>query len=115
MNNKEKSTDLVFERTSIAFPEQYCVFQNDLHVAYIRLRGGQLYAECPDIDGETVYEHQFENKSKGCFENDEERDKYLKEIGYQIVKWLDENPNGGIPEIMSCCYNQLIEDLKQER
>lgn len=45
-----------FVQTCPACPEQYDVFDEGAQVAYIRERHGYSYVECPDIDGERVFE-----------------------------------------------------------
>ena len=67
------------EQTSQACPEQYNVFRGERLVGYIRLRNGYLYLSYPDAYGETIYEHVFEDKLKGSFDSDEERNHYLVE------------------------------------
>lgn len=66
------------EQTCAACPEQYDVYRGARQVGYIRLRNGYFYLSYQDMYGETVYEHTFEDRLKGCFESDEERDIYLK-------------------------------------
>lgn len=66
------------EQTCAACPEQYDVFRGARQVGYIRLRSGYLYLSYPDVYGDTVYEHTFEDRLKGCFDSEEERDIYLK-------------------------------------
>lgn len=65
------------QRTCIACPEQYDVFDNkDQLVAYLRLRHGHFSASVPDVGGAVVYEANPEGD--GIF-MDEERVKYLTE------------------------------------
>lgn len=78
-----------FIKTCGFAPEQYDVFDNGKKIAYIRLRWGFLEATMPDFDGETIYEHQFENNWMGDFENDSERKKYLKLIEQKISEHLN--------------------------
>lgn len=85
-----------FMRITIAYPRQYLAFLNDKQVAYVRLRGGVLFADAPDLDGETIFEHRFDDKTKGCFEDNAEEGKYLLEIENAITEWLHRNPDGGI-------------------
>ena len=70
-----------FVNTCYACPEQYDVYRDNGQIcAYVRLRWGNLYAEYPSIDGEVIYNTHFSDNSKGNFDNDSERDYYLKEI-----------------------------------
>ena len=66
------------EQTCAACPEQYDVYRGARQVGYIRLRNGYFYLSYQDMYGETIYEHTFEDRLKGCFDSDEERDTYLK-------------------------------------
>lgn len=43
------------KRTCHACPEQYDVFADGTHVAYMRLRNGYFRVDVPDCGGETVY------------------------------------------------------------
>lgn len=80
-----------FELTCIACPEQYDVWDGDKQVAYVRLRHGCLTVDCPDVDGELVYEHVFDgNEWKGRFGSDEERKEFLARIEKIIRKWMKE-------------------------
>ena len=80
--------------TCPACPEQYDVFDGDKPVAYVRLRYGGLSVN-PYIDGDRIdwntelYRHQFDDGWKGCFDDDEERDKYQKEIEEVILKHIN--------------------------
>ena len=77
---------LEFRMTCIACPEQYDVFDEEgIQVAYIRLRYGYLSVDIPDCDGETIYTHEFDDKWKGVFDNEEERFNYLYDIA-KIIK-----------------------------
>ena len=66
------------EQTCAACPEQYDVYRGARQVGYIRLRNGYFYLSYQDMYGERIYEHTFEDRLKGCFDSDEERDIYLK-------------------------------------
>lgn len=82
--------DFVFTMTSEACPEQYDVFRKDdmdSIVCYVRLRHGYLYAVCPDVGGEFVYETNVDGHG-GYFCNEEERIKHLILIKTKIEKWL---------------------------
>jgi hypothetical protein len=63
---------LKFLLTCGACPEQYDVFHNGKQVGYVRLRWGVLRVDCPDVGGETVYSHSFDDPMKGCFDNESE-------------------------------------------
>ena len=80
-----KINDLEFELTCSMFPEQYDVYKEDKQVGYVRLRWGCLSAEYPDVCGELIYEHQFEDLI-GCFNDDTERMYYLTIISEAIIK-----------------------------
>lgn len=79
--------ELTFEKTCSACPEQYDVFDQDGNmVAYVRLRGGRLSVS-EDVMEALIYQHTFENDIwKGCFDDDEEREKYMKIITEKIIK-----------------------------
>ena len=79
---------LRFERTCFACPEQYNVYdENDIRVAYVRLRWGCLTIEIPDCNGELIYEHCFDDECKGMF-TDEERESFIYLIEQLITKKL---------------------------
>lgn len=62
--------------TCMACPEQYDAVDGRGHqVGYLRLRFGRFTVEIPDVSGELVFEHKFEecDSWKGCFEDDERR------------------------------------------
>jgi hypothetical protein len=63
------------ELTSFASPEQYDVFDGDRKVACFRLRHGWFTAQCPDVEGETVY--SASTKGNGLFYGEEERQYHL--------------------------------------
>ena len=67
----------LFEKTCDACPEQYDVRNHSRMVAYIRLRWGKFSVTCPDVNGETIYSHVFDNDYKGAFDSEEEREKFL--------------------------------------
>lgn len=77
--------ELEFRMTCAGYPEQYDVLDEEGNeVAYVRLRHGTLYCECP-CGGETVFEALFDNGYKGMFESEEERMSYLEQIRDAIV------------------------------
>lgn len=77
---------LEFKMTCSMCPEQYDVMLGADQVAYVRLRGGYLSVECPDIDGELIYE--AEPEGDGEFIDDSERSKYMAEMSEAIEKHL---------------------------
>lgn len=88
--------EIKFIQITSAYPTQYLAFSGDKQVAYIRLRGGVLFADAPDFDGETIFEHKFENNHKGTFDNKTEENRYLEQIKTKIREWIKMNPNRGI-------------------
>ena len=73
-----------FVQTCSACPEQYDVFdENGNQVAYVRLRWGCLYAECPDVGGTEVYSAGIGNDA-GCFRSESERKNHLRRIADRI-------------------------------
>lgn len=78
---------VLFERTCTACPEQYDVYNEAGEgIGYVRLRWGKLYAEYPCIDGEVIYEQNYEDKYKGSFGSEEERKNTLQQIGEAYVR-----------------------------
>lgn len=89
-----------FVNTCYACPEQYDVYRDNGQIcAYVRLRWGNLYAEYPSIDGEVIYNTHFSDNFKGNFDNDSERDYYLKEISEAIKDKIVENMHIDYKEI----------------
>lgn len=79
---------LKFNLTCIACPEQYDVSDLDNYgktVAYVRLRWSTLRAYVPDVGGELIYEHFFDDGAKGCFNDQNEREEYLNRIASAIA------------------------------
>lgn len=73
-----------FYQTSSACPEQYNVFDEEgKRVAYVRLRWGSLYAQCPYVGGTTIYDVGI-GTDDGCFRSNKERKHHLKEIANRI-------------------------------
>ena len=73
-----------FRQTCSMCPEQYDVFDEEgRQVAYVRLRWGSLYAECPDVCGTTVYSVDI-GYDAGCFRSVNERTRHLKAIAKRI-------------------------------
>jgi hypothetical protein len=84
---------LIFENTCYACPEQYDVFdieddeENKKQVAYIRLRWGRITCTVPDVGGDIVYDHSFEEEYKGLFSSEDERSHHLNLIRKAIIKY----------------------------
>ena len=79
--------EIEFCMTCSGCPEQYDVFDDDGNeIAYVRLRWGLLYCECP-FDGDTVYEVRFPDEYKGTFASEEERMFHLSRIRDAISKY----------------------------
>lgn len=73
-----KIDKFLFELTCPAFPEQYDVFKNDEQVGYVRLRHGWLFLDYPDVGQERLLSHHFADNYQGSFDNDEQREAWLK-------------------------------------
>lgn len=84
--------DYLFQQTCWGCPEAYDVDDLHGHTAYVRLRWGSLTCECPDVGGELVYSHTFDNEMKGIWESYEEEQKYLRLCEEAIQKYWDEHP-----------------------
>ena len=70
-----------FRETCGSCPEQYDVFDfKGNQVAYIRLRWGTLQVSAPDCNGDTIYEHSYNDGWLGSFPSDEERTNKLNRI-----------------------------------
>lgn len=78
---------IYFKNTIIACPEYYDVLLDDTDeiIGNIRLRWGILIAK---IKGKIIYEHNFHDDFKGCFDDDIERNLYLGIIEQEIIKHL---------------------------
>lgn len=72
-------SNIYFEQTCIASPEQYDLYIDGSYAGYIRLRWGKL--TFIDNFGNVIYSKKF-NKDpyKGSFNDDEEKYKFLLEI-----------------------------------
>lgn len=81
---------LLFHSTCTACPEQYDVYDptTEKLVGYVRLRWGCLRVECPDVFGEEVYWHEFDDGMLGIFETNYERDYHLDKAAQAINAWL---------------------------
>ena len=85
---------LTFVETCSACPEQYDVMDNNGNqVAYVRLRWGGLQCEVPDCWGEIIYSHGFDDGWMGCFEDEEQREKYLNIIADKINEHYGRSSN----------------------
>ena len=84
---------LNFKKTCDACPEQYDVFKDEKQVGYVRLRWGNLTVDSPDCGGESVYEHYFGDAWKGCFDDNNERNKYLLIIANELNNYLEKQEN----------------------
>lgn len=84
--------NIEFIGTCVSYPEQYdVVLAKDgrrYQVGYVRLRGGKLRVECPDVYGKIVYSGFFEDSLKGVFDDEEERLEHLESISEAIEWWL---------------------------
>lgn len=81
--------NLTFELTCFACPEQYDVrLENGKQVGYVRLRGGNLSACCPDVGGTVVYRYTFDDQWKGLFDSEEEQAYHLEKIADRIWDWV---------------------------
>lgn len=78
---------LKFELTCDMCPEQYDVYKDNKMIAYVRLRYGTLRCDVPKCGEETIYITEFDNRFKGDFESNSERDKYLNDIAIKINKY----------------------------
>lgn len=68
-----------FVMTSIGCPEQYDCYIGDEMVAYVRLRWGHLKVVYPNVFGNIIFEHQFDDTWQGVFD-DGEREIWLPKI-----------------------------------
>lgn len=84
---------LDFKQTCGACPEQYDVFKDEKQVGYVRLRWGDLSCRYPDYEGDEIYSESFQDAWKGCFDDDNERNKYLLIIANELNNYLEENKN----------------------
>jgi hypothetical protein len=84
---------LTFWRTCEMCPEQYdvCLGDGDKQVAYVRLRHSLLTVHMPDVNGELIYDHEFDEPNRGSFHDDDERDDYLYRIATHINARLMQN------------------------
>ena len=100
-----------FLNTCYASPEQYDVYRaNGELCGYVRLRWGSLRADYPNIDGDTIYKHKFEDNYKGSFDSDEERAEYLTEISKSYMKAILKNTPNKLGE--NEVYYEILTDIK---
>ena len=86
--------NLTFVQTSIAFPEQYDVFDasaSGIRIAYVRVRYG-ITCDFPYAGGERIYSVQdLPNVNHyGCFPNETDRMKHLTAIAHAITNKVNE-------------------------
>lgn len=98
---------LDFVQTCFACPEQYDVFNNGEQVCYVRLRWGCLYAECPDVGGERVYEADIGDDMAGIFKSEDQRQYYLKQIAKAVKKWLENRDEEDADDEDDCIEERL--------
>ena len=78
---------LNFINTCERWPEQYDVKdEKGNQIAYIRLRWGVLKCTIPDVGGEEIYFHCFDNEFQGFFESKEQRQHHLSAIADKILE-----------------------------
>jgi hypothetical protein len=83
--------DITLTLTCSACPEQYDATHKGVTVGYLRLRWSEFRVDCPDVDGETVYEAEIGDSGfDGCFEDGEQREKHLSAAKDAICKWWNE-------------------------
>lgn len=64
--------------------------QEPWQVGYVRLRGGRLRCDFPDVGGETIYCYNYgDDKYRGDFIDETDRMYHLNLIAYAIKKKLD--------------------------
>ena len=86
-----KTFPFEFALTCQACPEQYDVFLEGKQVGYVRLRWGVLRCGYPDVVGEIVYYHEFDDGLQGCFDGDEDRNFHLAEIAKALYNRINES------------------------
>lgn len=88
--------DLQFELTGDMCPEQYDVYLGEQRIAYVRLRGGYMRVDFPEVGEKVIFSHEFEDMWKGAFDGDAERFDYLSKAASAICDYLIELiKNGG--------------------
>ena len=78
-----------------ACPEQYEVVDHQGEVkSYYRLRWGHFFAACPDVGGEVVFSHTWEDDEyKGCFDTEDERRTVLDQAMAAVDSWWRSRAN----------------------
>lgn len=96
-----KKSDLVFKCTCDCSPEQYDVFDaNGKYVAYVRLRYGRLRVSFSAVElYDVIYEHCFDDNWMGRFDNDEQREKYMKKIRKKIVEYHQQKEKATVADV----------------
>ena len=77
-------------------PEQYDAFDGDKQVGYLRLRHGGFTVQCPDVNGEYVYDAS--PSGDGIFDS-EERYYYLKCAVNAIERWIKGEGKPPAPDV----------------
>lgn len=110
-----KADDVVLEQTSQAFPEQYDAWVGGARVAYLRLRGGHFYVQCPTcalFDGVIVY---AANVGYGEFDTAEQRVEELGKAREAIAKWVNETPGWRDPvERMYMHHEVMVQEAHSD-
>lgn len=107
-------------QTCGAFPEQYDAFVGDECVAYLRLRGGYFYVQCPhpyldkadhlaSFTSEVVYDADV---GYGEFDTEEQREEELGKAKAAIAEWCDNRDRK--PRKMFVPLGVLPEDVQRE-
>jgi hypothetical protein len=91
ITKRVKCYNFEFISTCYACPEQYDVFLEGKIVGYVRLRWGMLRCNYPDVGGEEVYKHVFDEDYLGCFNSDEDRNFHLEMIAQTLYNKLNES------------------------
>jgi len=86
---------IVFVETSWRCPEQYDVYYETQSerklIGYVRLRWGELTCSFPDANGVCVYYHNFDDAYKGGFDDDGQRNFYLRFIAEVLLRKVESN------------------------
>lgn len=77
-------------RTCESCPEQYNVFYEEIPVAYVRFRWGQLTVECPHVGGEYILVETIDGGGLRGILFEHERDAVLELCAKQIIGWMKE-------------------------
>lgn len=82
-----------FKETCSACPEQYDVYLEGKQVGYVRLRWGGLRCDYPDVGGDTIYTHNFEDGLLGAFTNNNVRNYHLEKIAESLYNRISQTEN----------------------